>query len=303
MKKFNIIDFKSLRDSYLIAKPFSLEDTGITHRELIHWDEKGLLFAKSDINKWRRFNLVELTWIRIISNLRKLNVGLKTLAAIKQQLFNEFSLAELGAKLNKEEIIKEIKEFDKSFEESFLDQQLLKQALEQIKTSVFEITLFNLFLQHQTLSLIISLKLDSEEVEKTEDEIFMTIINFEMLEEQLKIPNYFDPLSKSFISVSLNSILEDVLCKASLIKLSNLFLLTNEEKVVIELIREKKYKSVAVKFNKELRPDYAITIEEKNINPTSRVLDLLSKHAYETLEVKTQDGKIMYFQNTTKIKL
>ena len=111
MKKFNIIDFKNLRDSYLIAKPFSLEDTGITHRELIHWDEKGLLFSKSEINKWRRFNLIELTWIRIISKLRKLNVGLKTLTAIKQQLFNEFSLAELGAKLNKEEIIKELLKF------------------------------------------------------------------------------------------------------------------------------------------------------------------------------------------------
>jgi hypothetical protein len=184
-----------------------------------------------------------------------------------------------------------------------VDEKILKDAMKYFKPSILEIAIYNLFLQHQTLSLIISFKLDKEEVEKIDDEIFMTMINFEMMEELQKIPNYFDTLKGNFISISLNSILEDVLSKTSINKLSNLFLLTNEEKTILSFIRDKKYKSVAITFNKEAMPDFVITIEEKKINPTSRVLDLLSKHAYETIEVKTQDGNIMHYQNTTKIKL
>jgi hypothetical protein len=244
-----------------------------------------------------------LTWLRLIATLRKLNVGLKTVQAIKKQLFDEFSLEDLNQEINKEELFEKLKLLNPDVEPPIIDEEKIKITLREVKLSIFELCLYQIMGLQSLISIVISLELKNNEVEKPEDEIFMTVVNMDFLQEQSKIPNNFDSLYKNYISISLNTLLEDVLNKSSLKKITNLFLLNPEEVKLLEIIREKKYKSISVSFNQEGEPNMITTKEKLKINPAIRILDLISKNAHESFEVITHSGKVVYFERNRKIKL
>ena len=75
-----------LEDSRL--KRFELKDTEQTYRTINHWCSVGLL-DDSRINSqgWRKFSMVELAFISIISALRNFGVPLETIKVVKEELF------------------------------------------------------------------------------------------------------------------------------------------------------------------------------------------------------------------------
>ena len=94
-KMKQIENLRTLKSKYFDGRPFSLQDCGVTHRELTYWDTKGLLPIQVEAMKWRRFNLSELVWLRVIARLRQFNVGLNVIAIVKAELFFESAFTEL----------------------------------------------------------------------------------------------------------------------------------------------------------------------------------------------------------------
>ena len=73
---------------YFVA---SLGDIG--YKSVNTWEEAGILLEnidKREGGKWRKFDLVELCWFRIIHELRSVGVGLDKLKKIKLSLFYSF---------------------------------------------------------------------------------------------------------------------------------------------------------------------------------------------------------------------
>ena len=68
------------------------------------------------------------------------------------------------------------------------------------------------------------------------------------------------------------------------------------------LIKEEKYETITIHF-KNKKPEVVEVKERKKINFEARLSEILLGRGYETLEVKTQDGKIAYSPITTKIIL
>lgn len=63
----------------LTKKRFTIKDTDITYRVINHWSSLGLLddARSGDGNGWRKFSVVDMTWLRILMELRKFGVPLE----------------------------------------------------------------------------------------------------------------------------------------------------------------------------------------------------------------------------------
>ncbi len=87
----NVKDSKPREDSFVAVLRDRVHSASFTEQSyrIIHtWEESGLIDAipNSD-KKWRKFNLLELLWINIISQLREFGVPLQKIEVAKKSLF------------------------------------------------------------------------------------------------------------------------------------------------------------------------------------------------------------------------
>lgn len=69
---------------------FKVADTDESYRVINSWSEAGLLLEeKNRETGWRKFNWVDLCWLQILKELRKLGFGLDKLKVLKNSLFGE----------------------------------------------------------------------------------------------------------------------------------------------------------------------------------------------------------------------
>lgn len=67
---------------------FSIKATGQPYRVINNWDSKNLLSdTRLNPQGWRKFNWFELTWVKMIAEMRRFGLGLDVIAAVKEQLF------------------------------------------------------------------------------------------------------------------------------------------------------------------------------------------------------------------------
>jgi DNA-binding transcriptional MerR regulator len=78
-------------------RPYKASDTGVSYRNISHWENEGLLISDNDRGEgWRKFNLTEVSWIAVIAELRKIGVGLDKIKVLKEAISdNEKSGIEL----------------------------------------------------------------------------------------------------------------------------------------------------------------------------------------------------------------
>jgi DNA-binding transcriptional MerR regulator len=69
---------------------FSIKATGVAYRVINNWDSKGLL-SDSRLNPqdWRKFNWFELTWVRLIAEMRCFGLGLEQIGHVRDWIFQE----------------------------------------------------------------------------------------------------------------------------------------------------------------------------------------------------------------------
>ena len=291
----NLDQIRNIQAKYFSARPFSLDDTGVTHRELTYWDEKGLLPSKVQEQKWRRFNLVELAWIRFIANLRKLNVGLPTIARIKYEMF-----ADITKILPKDQLLHQVdrtmKEMNLSFDTRLLDQPDVKAAIANFHLSFFESFLYGVLLESEHVSIAIAINNNTgiREAATSENNLFMEPIYWNRLFASEITPGTIDTLLGTCICISINEIIGDVFQAVSLNKLSRLFSLSEQEKKILETIREGNYKEVTIRFSNTGVPDRIETTEEVNLNKSIKLFDILTRGAFEDLYIKTKSGHVLY---------
>jgi DNA-binding transcriptional MerR regulator len=69
---------------------FSVKNCGLTYRALNHYQSNGVIDnIKNNEKSWRKFSAIELVWIKVIKELRKLGISLEKIRIIKDQIFDE----------------------------------------------------------------------------------------------------------------------------------------------------------------------------------------------------------------------
>ena len=291
------------KEKYFDQRPFVLDDTGVTNRELSHWEEKELLSIQTEPNKWKRLNIVDLAWIRFIAHLRNLNVGLATIKIIKNELLSDVTI-ELREDILKY-AIKSVEEAHPEFKMLNSQRIELEEMIGKMKMSYFESSLYEMLISESPVSVAISIKSTSngKEIESINNKFFMELIYWDKVIKDDGIHKFLETLSSTCICISLNEILADVFVNISLKKVAQIFNLSNDELKLISEVRKAKYKSITIQFDKKNKPSLILATEVIKETSLAKLLDILSKQEYGNIEAVTVAGKIVNFENTKKIKL
>jgi hypothetical protein len=63
---------------------YNVGETDVAYRVVNHWDQSDLMPDGVVAGGWRKFNYVEMTWLRIVQHLRDFGMPLKTILKAKQ---------------------------------------------------------------------------------------------------------------------------------------------------------------------------------------------------------------------------
>ena len=112
-------------------------------------------------------------------------------------------------------------------------------------------------------------------------------------------------MNSSYLSVSITDILIDFMLKNDTETLcEEMAMITQSEKEVLDAVRQKGIKSINVKIDENHQIDLIeLTKDEKGIKRDTMLTKLIMKEGYQEITIKTQDGKIVYCENTRKQKL
>ena len=111
-------------------------------------------------------------------------------------------------------------------------------------------------------------------------------------------------MHSTHLSISINALLAQVLTLAPLEKVSEkLSLVTEAEAKVLEGLREKGLSSVRIRFDNDGEMDLLELTKKEKVDERARLMELLLTKGYQQLVVNTQEGKVVHFENTRKLKL
>jgi DNA-binding transcriptional MerR regulator len=256
----------------ILEKNFTTTQVGVSYRWITFWDERGLLPSVTEKRKWRKFSFVEYVWLKMIIELRKYNISLDIISRLKDSLFESSSAIEY---------------FDSP---ELLEEMLLRIAPDNQKEAVKQI-------------LADKEKIYTEIQQITHEGVYIPFKEF-YFEDFYKNNDFREFIHKSYISISITEIVSDFIKENDLEMLEGkLTILTDQEAQIIDLIRQRKYKSLKVRFDddKEISMVEATSAETPDIE--KRLIDMIMKNGYQEIVLKTERGKLVNCENTRKIKL
>jgi DNA-binding transcriptional MerR regulator len=274
-------------------RQFTMKDAGISSRLLNHWEKSGLLMESYEERKWKKFNLIEYTWIRAVSEMRKYDLSHEAIRNAKDAILFDFKIKDLPDQKDFQKLVKEFGSNKKKEKiEELLQTAELKSQLNDFKINYLEAVILYIILLRGNYSLLVN----------AEGECIP--FKLHAIDEYIKNNDFSEFLSGTFISISITQILRDfmIVNEFSLPK-KRLALLSSPESQLIKTIREKDVVSVKVRKDNSNEIELIEEFRNKNIDKAARLMDIIVKHGYQTIEIKTQDGNIVHCSNLIKHKI
>lgn len=290
-----IAELKLNEPSYLkefSERKYKPSELGISARNINNWSDNSLLpVAKK--KGWHKFNLTECVWLKIILHLRELNINLDAIRIIKESLFSKPDLVEL---MEEHDIFKELKgAFEVNDYENvseIIDSDDFKDSMREEKMTVLDSLIIDLIVTRSNFRLLFNNNGD-------------VMTHKDNYDEYLKsFPEYRQFIRSTHVSVSLNQVLFEI--TNELIEddhLVTLQILSDPEKKIIQLIREKGTKKAEISFASDDSPQMIKITNQNKLDSAARVKELLMDGGYQDIKITTQNGKVVCFENTRKIKL
>ena len=233
-----------------------------------------------------------MLWLKIIQNLRELNLPLDTIKNIKDILFHKIDFENI---FEDKEILAQLKNaLQEKESETFIDIINSKELKELINAE--QLT----FLDNIVLDLIFT-RSNFRLLFTKDGQVMLHKDNYE--DYLYTIPEYRELLKSTHISISLNRVLADI--TKELIEdegLKTLQILTDELEI-IDIIREKGIKKIEIYFGKDEKPELLKITKQNILVSETRLKELILVGGYQDIKITTEKGKIVNFENTKKIKL
>jgi len=87
---FNSCGARELAKTFYERKIVS-DDNTVSYRNLHHWEALGLIECKREGERgWRKYNLIETVWLRVIQQLRNFGFSLEKISKLKSLFFEDF---------------------------------------------------------------------------------------------------------------------------------------------------------------------------------------------------------------------
>lgn len=246
--------------------------------------------------KKTKLTFVELVWIKIVFELRKIGLDFDIIKELKEFLFKT---------LAKESLSRELEEKKDELDE-------LLNHLTPLEKKIFHKELKRTFssnLRHHEIKLSYLLVIIINAVYKKMPVDFRIYLNGRIAlhsdapdDQLIKKEKEPDLLYKSFISISLTEIIGFYLCKPLVNASLKETIFSSDELLILETIKKEKPKSITVEFNADNSIELIKTKKVNNIDINQRLSEIFLNNAYEEVTITTQKGKIVNCIKTKKVK-
>ena len=268
---------------------YTIGTIGVSHRVLTHWEDKDLLLKpkKSKDEKWRKFDLSSVIWLKIVKELRELNAPLDLIKKVKDHISFKYDF------VNDKEFRQVLLDLIISVDgEENLDQEIFDQVAKQISMTLMD----DLILQGAGLQSQVSLLIN-----KDGD---ISPYRESMHNELVKIPDFLEFFRNHHFSISISKIIAEVLTILPENELYESYhFLTEDELKILRAIREEdNIRSLTVKFGKKKKIDLIKTTKDQKADLKARLMDLITKNGYHDITLKIENGSVIYCENTRKLK-
>jgi DNA-binding transcriptional MerR regulator len=272
-------------------------EIGISSRNLNYYKNQGLFFSDTlfEMHDHIIFNFTEYVWFQMILELRKFDIGLGVIKEIKELVetalpFDEF-MGEVG---RSEQFISKLPD---DLRGEFIDIMHSdidwKEVEKQVPVNLLSLMIAETIVKRKQVALMVNLQGD----------IFpFSLEDFNELSKDEAFVQFFE---KTYVSISITEIIKRFITNFDLkVSSKKLMLLTEREAQMIRYLHEKKLESLTVHLDEKNSIRLIETKESyETLDKESRLLDLILKKGYQTIELKTQDGKIVYCKNIKKTRI
>lgn len=297
---YNLENINSIPNK-LKERVFLKTELDIVYSDLSNWERMDLLYIKDEEEKgsWKKLNYIEYTWVCMVSELISFGYSYEEIQLFKNSLFN--------VSIGYEQIVKMIQHRDQSdyyVQKVNLDimeiesnpelkAKKLKYSFSALELAIVEIIYtgddYHYYFFKSTDLLIVPWS-------KSSISAYELYGNYNTIVDAVKISHF---------ALWLNGIVSKFLLRegteATQIRPS---ILTKEEYTILKLIRKgyKNIKAINILFANGRMDRMEITTSKK-VKVESRIIDHIKKGDYQKITIDTQDGKMVNFENTQKIKL
>ena len=237
----NLEQFDQIMGS-LTDRKLSVKDTGIDRKLLYTWKkEKIVPFADAD--GWRRFNAIELCWLKLVVKFRSVGLSLDKIRNLKDFFFDDSFLDEVVLDLKKIEnqntinfnlLKKNLIDANGKFTED------AKKELKKIEASRFSFLLMNMFMERANMYLYFD---STGKIECIDMNEYTNIIDFhkifDLITEEsvvlINIRKVITDIIGSEEEFEKKSTLSNLISEPSIDLLKNLFLENNVKEVTIRV--------------------------------------------------------------------
>jgi DNA-binding transcriptional MerR regulator len=281
-------DYPALNKT-LTEPRFLISELGVTARDATYWDKQGILPDMKGLGARRKYDLVQSVWIKLIQQLREFGVSISVIKSLKDKLLQStISLSDILKSPEGLEVFRTIAKTE-GVEENF--EELLKSGEFNKNAEGMEIDLFSNLVKtvvvfRKPISLLVSAEGDFTP--------YSLEIHSAIVKTDEKINEFFNsPHFNLSISSAYSQLVKDWATKPFF---GNVSLLSNKELEALEAIREVGVKAVTMKYSGgEL--DLMEVVKNEKVDKESRFLDVISKHGFHNITVKSRNGNIVHFEN------
>ncbi len=261
------------------------KQTGIESRNLTHWVN---VLNDNPTKVWgKKFTFVDFIWIKIVEQLRGVNVGFELIKNFKSYLFEPIKVKGLLTSMQqaKNYIVENL---PKDQQQKLLELLSTPETKTEVNFTMLHIIIIDSILNKLPLSVAIFSDGSYQIVDKSKEHLYSK-------DEQNKL------LFDTYITVSISSILKTFLrSELSGFVVPKLGLLSYAENKLFEVVHSGDYESILINFkDKKIK-----TLElKKSEDIKQRIIDILDKGAYGEIVVKKHKGVVTKIENTIRITL
>jgi DNA-binding transcriptional MerR regulator len=267
---------------------FTISDLQIPARDATYWDKQGVLPISKGPGMRRKYDLPQSIWLKLVQQMRSLGISLNTIKNLKDELLEPKIDVN---KISPEVLSQILHQVSAKYDTTISVDQFLKEINEN-STSVFNSIV---------LATIVFRKCYHCMVNKNgEYTLYEASRHQELVSKNEKFSNF---ISQPYFCISFSEAYK------SLVKewtpepfITSISILSNTEVEILEMIRRKDVNSILIRYKKG-EPDLIEIEEQKSVSIEQRFLDLIAKNGYQKINVTTQNGKIVHFENRIQKKL
>jgi hypothetical protein len=281
-------------------------DMGIDRKLLYLWKSKELLpFTSKKTSKktWGRFSFIEICWLKMLVECRKVGIGMEKLKELKQFFFPPdfidvfFSVPITDKTYFNEEIEKNAKNIGLLKNDKVQLTPNFRKILEEIQFSLFFCLLYATIISRRNYIFYLDGNGNHNVFDLSElkyDPLTSVVNVYELLE------------NNTLVFINIKKIIADITGTHEIFETNERIgghFSENSIQFLRKIFKEEGVIEITIRLNEKNRP--IITLK-KNVtieNFEKKIRELQKKGTFCDVKVKTRDGKIQYFEHVELIKL